>query len=97
MIGAVAEKILTRRPEGKSGVNINKAKYDAIREAIEESLLAKGDMTYTGLAKAVERRLRNFEGSIRWYVETVKLDLESCGLVERLPNTRPQLLRLVRK
>ncbi len=54
-------------------------------------------MTYTGLAKAVERRLRNFEGSIRWYVETVKLDLESCGLVERLPNTRPQLLRLVRK
>ena len=90
------ENILTRHPQGKSGVNIRRDKYDAVRESIVESLRANGGMTYTQLANAAEKRLRGeFEGSIPWYVEAVKLDLEAGGIIERMPKTRPQRLRLV--
>ena len=34
------------------------------------------------------------EGSISWYVTTVKLDLEARGLIERVPRSRPQRLRM---
>lgn len=88
-------RILTRHPEGKSGVNISRTKYDAVREAIVRSLRADGDLTFTSLARAVERRLPGFDGSIPWYAESVKLDLEARGLIERVPNTRPQRLRLI--
>ena len=37
----------------------------------------------------------NFDGSIGWYVTTVKLDLEARGVIERVPNVTPQQLRLV--
>lgn len=78
-----------------SGVNISRTKYDAVREAIVRSLRADGDLTFTALARAVERRLPRFDGSIPWYAESVKLDLEARGLIERVPNTRPQRLRLI--
>ena len=91
------EKILTQHPEsGKSGVNISKQKYDLIREAILESVRAHGAITFTDLTQDVEKRLAGkFESSISWYVTTVKLDLEARGLIERVPGSRPQQLRLV--
>ncbi|MFQ6020018.1 MAG: hypothetical protein ACE5KW_04605, partial [Dehalococcoidia bacterium] len=86
---------LTRHPEKKKGVNISRNKYDAIRASIIECLQAERGLTYTELAKQVERTLQGrFEGSIRWYVEAVKLDLEARRIVERIPRTRPQLYRL---
>lgn len=93
----VEEKILTQHPEpGKSGVNISKQKYDVIREAILESIRAHGEITFTDLTQDVQKRLDGtFEGSIAWYVTTVKLDLEARGLVERVPGSGPQQLRLV--
>lgn len=87
------ESFLTRHPEGKRGVSIGKAKYGAIREAIMECLKFN-ELTYTELSKAVEEKLRGrFEGSVRWYVEVVKLDLEARGVIERIPETKPQLYR----
>ena len=89
------ERILTGHPQGKKGVNISKQKYDAMRAAITKTLAA-GDMTHTHLVKGVEQRLQGgFDGSVKWYVETVKLDLEARGVIERVPKTSPQLLRLV--
>jgi hypothetical protein len=90
------EKILTLHPQGKSGVNISKAKYDTISGAIQDSLRAHAEMTFTGLTAEVRNRLEgSFEGSITWYVTTVKLDLEARGVIERVPNMTPQRLRLV--
>jgi hypothetical protein len=31
---------------------------------------------------------------VTWYVTTVKLDLEARGEVKRVPNSRPQLVKL---
>lgn len=91
------EKILTQHPEpAKQGVRINKVKYDMIRETILEVLRVRDEMTFTEMAQAVSQRLEGrFEGSIPWYVVTVKLDLEARQIIERVPNTRPERLRLL--
>ena len=66
-----------------------------MRIAIIDTLTA-GEMTHTNLVSGVEQRLAGgFDGSIKWYLETVKLDLEARGVIERVPKTRPQLLRLI--
>jgi len=90
------EKFLTQHPQaGKSGVNINKAKYDLIRDSIIETLRTHGRLTFTELADQIGEKLEgNFEGSVSWYVVTVKLDLEARGIIERVPKTRPEQLQL---
>ncbi|MGH9878887.1 MAG: DUF6958 family protein [Nitrososphaerales archaeon] len=92
------ERILTKHPAKKHGVSISKYKYELIRKAIIQSLRAKGELTFTDLAKAVKGKLKGgFEGSIPWYVESVKLDLEARKVIERVPRTKPQLYRLIVK
>ena len=89
-------RILTLHPkEGKSGVNISKQKYDVIRESILESLDAHGVITFKDLAADVHQKLEGkFDGSITWYVTTIKLDLEARGIIERI-SQNPQRLQLV--
>jgi len=91
------ERILTQHPEpGKHGVNISRHKYELVRGAIVESIRDRGGIAFRALIEDVERRLEGgFEGSVSWYVTTVKLDLEARGVIERIPGSRPQRLRLV--
>ena len=65
---------------GKQGVNISKAKYDQMHEAIVAALMQQESMTFKELTLAVKSELAGvFEGSIEWYVTVVKLDMESRG------------------
>lgn len=90
------ERIMTLHPEGKQGVNINRKKYDIVRQSILTHLRAHGEMTFTELTENVRRKLEgSFEGSINWYVTTVKLDLEAREEIERIPKSSPQRLRLI--
>ena len=91
------EKILTRHPDpGKQGVRISKVKYGVIRQTILEILRANGELTFTEIADAAKERLKGeFDGSISWYVTTVKLDLEARNEIQRVPKTKPQRLRVV--
>ena len=94
-LSTMEQKILTKHPQGKSGFNISKQKYDVIRAAIMESLRTKGALTHTELAKTVKETLKvKLEGSLNWYLEVVKLDLEARKVIERMPRTRPQSYRL---
>lgn len=90
------EKILTLHPEeGKQGVNISCAKYNMIRQAILNAIRSQGTIGYKGLVSLIDYNLRHrFEGSIPWYVTTVKLDLEARGEIERIPGRGEQKLRL---
>ncbi|UCG25134.1 MAG: hypothetical protein JSW55_03820 [Chloroflexota bacterium] len=89
------EKVLTLHPDGKSGVNISRAKYDLMRETIVSVLGEQIEMTFTELGAEVGRRLEGrFDGSISWYYTTVKLDLEARGIVERMDSRSPQRIRL---
>jgi len=89
------EKILTLRPDPKkSGRNIDKAKYDALKAAIR-SLLVGQDLTQAELLAGLDSKLKGkFEGSIGWYGESVKLDLEARKLIYRT-GAKPQKYRLV--
>ena len=92
------EKILTLHPEeGKRGVNISRIKYEMIRQAILDAVRSQGTITYQGLVSLVDYKLRNrFEGSIPWYVTTVKLDMEARGEIERVQGPGEQKLSLKR-
>lgn len=92
------EKILTLHPDkNKQGVRISKVKYDLMREAILRTLRSHGQLTYSELAEKVNSQLDGkFEGSIAWYVTTVKLDLEARKVIIRVSDTSPQKLQLAR-
>jgi hypothetical protein len=88
---------MTLHPDpGKQGVRIERAKYDLVAQAIQKAIRQQGEITFEGLTRAVGEALQGrMEGSISWYVTTVKLDLEARGIIARVPNATPQRLRLV--
>jgi len=89
------EKILTKHPQGKSGKNISKQKYDALKRAIL-SVLKNKELTHTELFNHLNNSLKGeFSGNISWYGETVKLDLEARKIIERTSST-PQKYRAKR-
>lgn len=74
------EKIMTRHPAGKSGVNILKRRYEIIKSFILEVLEAHPNITFKDLSShAVVALADSFDGKIMWYITTVKLDLEARG------------------
>jgi hypothetical protein len=89
------DTIRTLHPEKKQGVKISREKYEIIRKAILCVLQAEKEITFMNLSRAVEKEVNgNFEGSVTWYVTTVKLDLEARGQIKRVTNSRPQLVKL---
>jgi hypothetical protein len=89
------DRIRTLHPEKKQGVNISKEKYELIRNAILCVLQTEKEITFMNLSRAVEKEvIGKFEGSVTWYVTTVKLDLEARGQIKRVPNSRPQLVKM---
>ena len=77
------EKIFTKHPLGKSGKNINRQKYETLKEAILSALQDK-ELTHTELFNKLNKSLKSkFSGNISCYGETVKLDLEARKIIER--------------
>ena len=88
-------KILTKHPLGKSGKNIDKQKYETLKKTILSILRGK-ELTHTELFKQINQTLKGkFSGSISWYAETVKLDLEARKTIERT-SAKPPTYRLKR-
>jgi hypothetical protein len=87
------EKILTKHPLGKSGKNIDRQKYQTLKKAILSTLRNK-ELTHDDLFKRLNKTLKGkFAGSISWYAETVKLDLEARKTIERT-SAKPPTYRL---
>jgi len=91
------DRITTLNPDPqKRGVSIDRAKYEQVRRAIIDIVYEQDGITFSELVKATEVYLQGkFEGSITWYVTTVKLDLEARGDLKRIVGTRPQRLTLL--
>lgn len=86
-------KITTKHPSGKSGRSISKEKYETMKQELV-SVLGDKELTHTELFDRVNRDLENkFTGNISWYAETVKLDLEARGIIERTDD-KPQKYRV---
>ena len=86
-------KILTKHPQGKRGLKIDEQKYEMLKKAIL-SALKKKELTHTELFDRLDQSLQGkFDGSIHWYGETVKLDLEARKIIERTVS-KPPVYRL---
>ena len=89
------EKVLTLHPQGKTGVNILKRRYDVIAEYILKTIKRRKAISYEELNElAVKDLSTTFDGKVSWYVVTVKLDLEARKIIERIPQTSPHQLRM---
>ena len=89
------DTIRTLHPKKKQGGNISREKYETIRKAILCVLQTRKEITFMNLSRAVEKQVNgNFDGSVMWYVTTVKLDMEARGEIKRVTNSRPQLVKL---
>ncbi|MCF4098794.1 DUF6958 family protein [Maritalea mediterranea] len=89
-------RILTQHPEGRAGGNIEQHKYEAMRTAILETLRARGPLRFKELTVAVKDQLQGkFDGSVSWYLTTVKLDLEARGEVICNRKAGGQMVELV--
>jgi GNAT superfamily N-acetyltransferase len=92
-------KVMCKTPTpGKQGVNIDRWKYDLVREAILKAVPnSKTGVPFKELHKAVRKNMTPGNakkvGSMSWYTTTVKLDLEVRGEIERVPGATPQRLR----
>ncbi|MFZ1799086.1 MAG: hypothetical protein WAU24_04420 [Chitinophagaceae bacterium] len=88
------EYIQTLHPDpAKTNKRILQSKYDVIQKNML-AVLKKSTPTHTELMEAIYARVKdNFEGGVQWYGETVKLDLEARGIIERI-DTKPEKYRL---
>lgn len=92
------ERVLTRHPDGKQGVNIARDKYDAMRRAILRLVPRTRDgVALRELVLRVGAELRGGPfgptDGVTWYLIAVKQDLEARGEIEVVPKVRPQRLR----
>lgn len=90
----MVQKIQLKHPSGKKSITMDKVKYDLLRNALLDILSAKGESTFTEICKSVSEDLKknqvNFQGSVQWHIEWIKLDLEANKQIRRLPNTSPE-------
>jgi hypothetical protein len=93
------ERVQTLHPNpGKAGARIDRAKYEAMKHALLETVGKNSrGVAFGRLAELVSPKLPKeiftADVSVSWYVTVVKLDLEARGVIERIPGARVQMLR----
>ena len=82
----MSKRIQLQHPQGKIAPKIDEEKYYQIRSAIITTLQRTPNLTFTQLTTEIKKLLAGkFEGSVGWYVVSVKLDLEARGEITRHP------------
>lgn len=80
------EKIQLEHPLGKKAIRIDISKYEILKLTILK-VLKNNSLTHKELFQKVEEEFNKnnivFDGSIEWYMESVKLDLEAKKLIKR--------------
>lgn len=81
-------KIQLIHPAGKKAVSIDKDKYTVLRKAIINSLNKNGESSHSEILNSITEDFKKenirFEGSLDWYLEWVKLDLEARKEIKRV-------------
>lgn len=89
------EKILTLHPEGKKGTSISLEKYNQVKDFILDMVSCNGTISYKELDLIAKENLEPvFDGSVSWYIVTVKLDLEARGILERVKQKGGHAIKL---
>ena len=72
--------------------------YEPVKSAILQSLKGSKGKTFTELTddvvKTIRKKMPGFKGSVPWYTISVRLDLETKGIVETFTEKGKKLNRL---
>ncbi|MEI2740626.1 MAG: hypothetical protein V9F01_17765 [Chitinophagaceae bacterium] len=92
------QKTTTTHPHTGSQFNIDAEIYDHFKAAILQSLKGCKGKTFTELTddviKIIRKKIPDFKKSIPWYTISIRLDLETRGLVETFTEKGKKLNRL---
>lgn len=91
-------KYLPQHPANKRTLRIDGEKYQTVYQAFR-AIVTNAEQEYVleEVTDAIESALKDsFDGSVRWHLNAIKLDLEARGLIERVPNEQPQRFRVLR-
>ena len=95
-----SKKTTTTHPRTGSRFNIDSAIYNPFKAAILQSLKGSKGKTFTDLTDDVVRIIRKkmpgFKKSIPWYTISVRLDLETRGMVETFTEKGKKLNRIAK-
>ena len=80
------KKTITTHPRTGSQFTINAEIYEPFKAAILQSLKGSKGKTFTELTddvvKIIRKKIPGFNKSIPWYTISIRLDLETRGIVE---------------
>ncbi len=95
---AKPEKTTTTHPRTGSQFNIDAAIYEPFKDAILTSLKGSKGKSFTELTddvvKIIRKKIPAFKKSIPWYTISIRLDLETRGIVETFIEKGGKLNRL---
>jgi len=92
------KKTITTHPRTGSRFQIDSAIYEPFKAAIIQSLKGSPGKTFTELTddvvKIIKKKMPGFKKSIPWYTISIRLDLETRGIVETFTEKGKKLNRL---
>jgi len=95
---AKTKKITTTHPRTGSQFSIDGEIYEPFKAAIIQSLKGSKGKTFTELTddvvKIIKKKMPGFKKSIPWYTISIRLDLETRGIVETFAERGKKLNRL---
>ncbi len=98
MSKATTTIVITTHPESGIERKMDAAIYEPVKAAILKSLKGCKGKTFTALTddvvKIIRKQLPDFKKSIPWYTISVRLDLETRGIVETIVEKGVKLNRL---
>ncbi len=94
------KKTTTTHPRTGSQFNIDAEIYAPFKAAILQSLKGSKGKNFSELTgdvvKIIRKKLPGFKGSIPWYTISIRLDLETKGIVETFTEKGEKLNRLAK-
>lgn len=98
MAKAIKTKTVTTHPETKRQMKVDAAIYEPVKAAILQSLKGSNGKTFRDLSddvvKIIRKKMPGFKRSIPWYTISIRLDLETRGIVETFVEKGKKLNRL---
>ncbi len=93
-----SKKIIVTHPVSGNETKLDAAIYGPFKAAILSSLKGSKGKTFTQLtddvAKTIRKKMPGFRGSIPWYTISIRLDLETRGIVENYVEKGKKMSRL---
>ena len=97
-IATGSKKTIVTHPVTGSERKFDTTIYEPVKSAILQSLKGSNGKTFTELTddvvKTIRKKMPGFKGSVPWYTISIRLDLETKGIVETFTQKGKKLNRL---